>query len=73
MFQVMRDAARRWQIIDVNPRVGRGTGMSAAVGLNFAAANLADLWGESTEALLPPFTGERHVARQYADYVTSRS
>lgn len=73
MFQVMRDAARRWQIIDVNPRVGRGTGMSAAVGLNFAAANLADFWGESTEVLLPPLTGEHYVARQYADYVTSRS
>lgn len=73
MFQVMRDRARRWQIIDVNPRVGRGTGMGLAVGLNFAAANLADFWGEPTEGLLPPLSGEHYVARQYADYVTSRS
>ena len=73
MFQVMRDAERRWQIIDVNPRVGRGTGMSAAVGLNFAAANLADFWGEPTEGLLPPLPGERYVARQFADFVTTRS
>jgi hypothetical protein len=44
LFQVMRDAASRWQIIDVNPRVGSGTRMSAALGLEFAAANLADHW-----------------------------
>ena len=47
--------------------------MSAAVGLNVAAANLADFWGEPTEALLPPISGDHYVARQYADYVTSRS
>lgn len=73
MFQVMRDRARRWQIIDVNPRVGRGTGMSAAVGLNFAAANLADFWGDPTEGLLPALSGEHYIARQFADFVTRSS
>ena len=72
-FQAMRDAADSWRIIDVNPRVGSGTRMRAALGSNFAAANLADYWGEQTEPLLRPVTGEYYVVRQYADYVTSRS
>lgn len=73
IVEIMRDAAGRWQIHDVNPRVGGGTRMCAAVGLDFAAANLADFWGEPTDALLPPLRGEHYVVRQYADYVTSRS
>lgn len=72
LLQVMQDAASGWQIIDVNPRVGSSVRMSAAVGLDFAAANLADHWGETTEALLRPLAGEHYVVRQYADYVTSR-
>lgn len=72
MFQLLRNAAGEWQIIDVNPRVGRGTGMSAAVGLNFTAANLADFWGEPVEGLLPPLSGEYYVARQYEDFITRR-
>jgi carbamoyl-phosphate synthase large subunit len=73
LFQVMQGAASRWQIIDVNPRVGGQTRMSAALGLDFAAANLADFWGESTDTLLHPLTGEHFVVRASADYVTSRS
>jgi carbamoyl-phosphate synthase large subunit len=73
LVQLMRDAASRWQIIDVNPRVGSATRMCAAFGLDFAAANLADFWGEPTDTLLRPLTGEHYVARQYADYVTRRS
>lgn len=73
MFQVMRDAASQWQIVDINLRVGRSTAMGTAAGMHFAAANLADFWGEPTDALLQPLTGERYVARQYADYLTSRS
>jgi carbamoyl-phosphate synthase large subunit len=72
LCQVMQNAASHWQIIDVNPRVGNATSMSAALGLDFAAANLADFWGEPTETLLPPLIGEHYVVRQYANYVTSR-
>jgi phospholipid transport system substrate-binding protein len=67
----MRDNGGGWKIIDVNPRVGASAGMIAAVGLDFAAANLADFWGEPTEALLPPLRGEHYVVRQFANYVTS--
>jgi carbamoyl-phosphate synthase large subunit len=70
VLNVMKDTASRPQIIDVNARVGSGTRMLAALGLNFAAANLADFWGEPTDALLQPLAGEHYVVRQYADYVT---
>ena len=73
LIQSMRDATGQWQIIDVNPRVGSGTRMCVPLGLDFAAANLADYWGERTEPLLRPLDGEHYVVRQYADYVTSRS
>ncbi len=72
-FQIMPDAASRWRIIDVHPRLGSATGMSAALGLDFAAANLADFWGEPTTAALTPLAGEHYVIRQYANYVTSRN
>jgi len=71
MFQAMRDRAQGWRIVDVNPRVGSGTRMSAAVGSDFAAANLGDFWGEEVERWLRPLVGEHVVVRQYQDYVTS--
>src|SRR5208337_161010 len=71
LCQVMRDAASRWQIIDVNPRVGNATRMSAVLGVDFAVANLADFWGEPAETVLTPLTGEHYVVRQFANYVTS--
>jgi carbamoyl-phosphate synthase large subunit len=71
MFQAMQDAARQWRIIDVNPRCGSGTRMSAAVGMDFAAANLGDFWGEPVEEQLRPLVGEHYVVRQYEAYVTA--
>jgi predicted ATP-grasp superfamily ATP-dependent carboligase len=73
VFEVMRDAADRWRIIDVNPRAGVSTRMCAAVGLDFAAANLADYWGEPTEPMFRPLDGEHYIMRQYANYVTNPS
>lgn len=70
-FEVMRDMGGNWRITDVNPRVGAATRMCATVGMDFAAANLADLWGEDTESLLRPVSGEYYVVRQYEEYVTS--
>jgi len=70
MFQAMRDTAEGWRVIDVNPRIGSGTRMSAALGLDFAAANLGDFWGEPVEEWLGPLTGEHFVVRQYEEYVT---
>jgi carbamoyl-phosphate synthase large subunit len=73
LVQAMRDATGQWRITDVNPRVGSGTRMCVPLGLDFAAANLADYWGERTEPLLRPLDGEHYVVRQFADYVTGRS
>jgi carbamoyl-phosphate synthase large subunit len=70
-FELLRDTAGHWRIIDVNPRVGASARMIAAVGLDFAAANLADFWGEPTDALLPPLKGEHYVVRQFTNYVTT--
>ena len=70
-FELLRDTAGRWRIIDVNARVGASARMIAAVGLDFAATNLADFWGEPTETLLSPLKGEHYVVRQFTNYVTS--
>ena len=72
LVQVMKDPTGSWQIIDVNPRVGSSTRICAALGMDFAAANLADHWGEPIDGLFRPLAGEHYVVRQYADYVTSR-
>lgn len=72
LIQVMRDLRGTWCITDVNPRVGSATRMCVPCGLDFAAANLADFWGEPTHAMLPVLTGEYYVARQYEEYVTRR-
>jgi len=72
LVQVMKDATGSLQIIDVNPRVGSSTRICAALGMDFAAANLADHWGEPIDGLFRPLVGEHYVVRQYADYVTSR-
>ena len=70
-FELLRDVAGRWRIIDVNPRVGASARMIAAAGLDFAAANLADVWGEPTDAFLAPLKGEPYVVRQFTNYVTT--
>jgi carbamoyl-phosphate synthase large subunit len=72
LVQVMQDSRGKWRITDVNPRVGSATRMCVPCGLDFAAANLADFWGEDVSEALRPLTGEYYVARQYEEYVTRR-
>ena len=71
-FEAMRDRRGDWRIIDVHPRVSAGTRMCAAVGIDIAAADVADFWGEDVREILPPLDGEYYVARQYEEYVTRR-
>ena len=68
-FQALSDSSSRWMITDVNPRAARR--MSAAVGVDFTMANLADFWGEPTDRMIKPIAGEYIVAREYTDYVLS--
>ena len=68
-LQAMRSPNRGWLVTDINPRPGAGTRLSAAVGVHFQAAWLADAWGLPTTDLLPPLERERWVVRQYQEIV----
>ncbi len=68
-LQVMRSRERGWLVTDVNPRPGAGTRLSAALGVNLHAAMFVDLWGRSTDGLLPRLSRERWVVRQYREIV----
>lgn len=68
-FQVMRHGAGGWAIVDVNPRHGAGSRMSAAVRFDVMAAAMAALWGEDPEPFLSVPDGERFVVRQYTEFV----
>jgi biotin carboxylase len=65
-LQVMKDENGRWVVTDVNPRMGGGTAMSLAGGLDFAAAHLAYHWDEDWKPFLPELDRERYVARYYS-------
>lgn len=67
-LQVMASAAGDWKITDVNPRLASGTGASAAAGMDFVGANLADFWGDPVERFLQPMLGERYVVRRGTEY-----
>jgi carbamoyl-phosphate synthase large subunit len=59
-----------WRITDVNPRTGAGTRISAALGLDFPAANLALAWGEDPgEVLDERLDRDRWVVRQYHEVI----
>ncbi len=64
-LQVMRTSRGDWTITDVNPRIGAGTSMSLAGGMDFAAAHLAHHWGENALPYVPQLIGERYVVRHY--------
>jgi biotin carboxylase len=68
-FQVMRDATGGRAIVDVNPRHGAGSRMSAALGFDVMAAAMAALWGEDPEPFLMVPDGEHFVVRQYTEFV----
>jgi len=67
-FQALSKEPGRWLITDVNPRLAYGSRISAILGADFAAANLADFWGEPTGILLQPIVGEHIVHRQFGHY-----
>lgn len=67
-FQVMT-LDNEYVITDINPRLGAGTAMSCAVGLEFHAAMFANLWGENPEKYFRQFSDEKFVTRQYCEFV----
>ncbi|MEM7074437.1 MAG: ATP-grasp domain-containing protein [Pseudomonadota bacterium] len=69
--QVRGSARGGWQVIDVNPRIGGGTAMSVAVGLNFPAAHAAHFLGLDTTKFFKPLpNGDVFVVRSYREHVT---
>ncbi|MCX7556239.1 ATP-grasp domain-containing protein [Xanthomonadaceae bacterium JHOS43] len=60
-------------LIDINPRLGAGTAMSALNGMDFFAAHLARLSERSPLEFLQPRFAECVVTRQYGEYLMSAS
>jgi carbamoylphosphate synthase large subunit len=67
-FQMMT-LNNEYVITDINPRLGAGTAMSGAVGLEFYAAMFATLWGENPEKYFQKFSEEKYVTRQYSEFI----
>lgn len=60
----------KWQVIDVNPRVGGATPMSLAVGLNFAAAHVLMHLGFDAAAVFDRCApGDLFVTRSFREHV----
>jgi len=68
-LQLLADARSRWLITDVNPRPALR--ISAAIGADFAVANLADFWGEPTDRMLQPIVGEHFLSHEPPDHQLS--
>jgi predicted ATP-grasp superfamily ATP-dependent carboligase len=67
-FQVMK-LSGSWKIIDINPRLGAGTSMSAVVGSDFYSAMFAILWGLNPAPFLKKLDRDYYVTRQYTEYL----
>ncbi len=68
--QMMTSAiAGGWTVTDVNPRVGGGTPMSAALGFDPGAATLAQALDCELEPFLRVPAGEHFVVRSYQEWV----
>lgn len=71
-FQTRRNGGSHY-VIDINPRLGAGTAMSALNGMDFFAAHLARICGQDPARFLVPRFAECVVTRQYGDYLMSAS
>lgn len=58
-----------YYLIDVNPRLGAGSAMSAANGMDFFSAHLALLIGEDPTKYLKRYNDSCVVTRQYSNYL----
>ncbi len=67
-FQVIGDR-RGFHLIDVNPRLGAGSAMSGANGMDFFSAHIASLLGEDALPHLERIHDNGIVTRQYANYL----
>jgi carbamoylphosphate synthase large subunit len=67
-FQVMK-YKDVWAVTDINARLGAGTAMSYAAGLDFFSGMFAILWGEDPSEYFRPLKKETYITRQYCDFL----
>jgi len=67
-FQVMNYKGE-WAVTDINARLGAGTAMSFAAGMDFYSGMFAILWGEDPSKYFRPLLKETFVTRQYSDFL----
>jgi UDP-2-acetamido-3-amino-2,3-dideoxy-glucuronate N-acetyltransferase len=67
-FQLMK-LDGEWAVTDINARLGAGTAISVAVGLDFFSGMFAILWGEDPSKYFKPLQKETFVTRQYSEFV----
>jgi len=67
-FQLMK-YQDEWSVTDINARLGAGTAMSVAAGMDFFSGMYAILWGEDSSEYFRPLEKETFVTRQYAEFV----
>ena len=60
---------QEWLVTDINARLGAGTAISVAVGLDFFSGMFAVLWGEDPSQYFIPLEKETFVTRQYSEFV----
>ncbi|MGB4291912.1 MAG: ATP-grasp domain-containing protein [Bacteroidales bacterium] len=67
-FQVMMQNGS-FVITDINARLGAGTALSVAAGLDFFSGMFSALWGENPSKYFRRDFNEKFVTRQYSEYV----
>jgi hypothetical protein len=67
-FQLMR-LKDNWAVTDINARLGAGTAISVAAGLDFFSGMFAIQWGEDPSKYFKLLQKETFVTRQYSEFV----
>ena len=58
-----------WAVTDVNARLGAGTAMSYAAGMDFFSGMFAILWDEDPSEYFRLLGKETFITRQYNDFL----
>lgn len=67
-FQLMK-YKNDWAVTDINARLGAGSAMSVAAGMDFFSSMFAVLWDQDPSVYFKPIKKETYVTRQYSDFV----
>jgi acetyltransferase-like isoleucine patch superfamily enzyme len=70
-FQLMMKK-QEWVVTDINARLGAGTAISVAAGLDFFSGMFAIQWNENPSQYFKPLLKETFVTRQYSEFLMNR-